>query len=388
MQYLRRLFLLSGLLVLVALLAACGVETVPTPTSTSESVVTVTPTPTATATATPPTPTPTHTPTPTFTPTPTPTNTPTPTATPSPTPTPLLESAVPLVRESVVKVISGAVQISGVVLSDPASHIITASLPLGAGPLVTIETRSGQSFNGWIVGRDDTQNLALVRVIGADSLPGIAIGDSSALKDGDEVLSLGYRLGELSAVGAPIIAQRQDFISGMRFLQLDLQPQTGTNGGPVVNRNGELVAMNVAPAFVQNLGLTVSPGGYALVSDFLQLALDRLKTGEIQLSPRPTPTPNPLLVPPLPATFRGIVTVDGTAPQEGTWLYARLGHPSLGDTWFRTKTAENGAYVLTVGPLTPLYKDSPIEFYIEGVQSSQTLKFNQGDFLIVNLTFP
>ena len=73
---------------------------------------------------------------------------PTPTATPTPTPTPLLESAIPLVRDSVVKVISGAVQISGVVLKDPASHIITASLPLGVGPLVTIETENGQSLMG------------------------------------------------------------------------------------------------------------------------------------------------------------------------------------------------------------------------------------------------
>ena len=388
MQDLRKLFLLGGLLTVVALLAACGVETAPTPTPTSEIV---TPTPTATATATPTAtliPAPTHTPTPTLTPTPTSTPTPTPTATPSPTPTPLLESAVPLVRESVVKVISGAVRISGVVLRDPASHILTASLPLGVGPLVTIETRGGQSFNGWIVGRDDTQNLALVRAIGADSLPGIVIGDSSSLKAGDEVLSLGYRLGDLSAVGAPIIAQRQDFISGMRFLQLDLQPQTGTNGGPVVNRNGELVAMNVAPAFVQSLGLTVSPGGYALVSDFIQLALDRLGTGAIRISPRPTPTPNPLLVPPLPATFRGTVTVEGAAPPGGTWMYARLGHPSLGDIWFRTKTTENGTYVLTVGPLTPLYVNSPIEFYVEGIQSSQTLKFTQGDLLVLDLTFP
>ena len=388
MQDLRKLVLLSGLLVLVTLLAACGVETAPTATPTSG---TVTPTPTATATYIPvptPTSTPIPTPTPTFTPTPTATSTPTPTATPSPTPTPLLESAVPLVRESVVKVISGAVRISGVLLKTPASHILTTSLPLGTGPLVTIETRSGQSFNGWIVGRDDTQNLALVRAIGADSLPGIVIGDSSRLKAGDEVLSLGYRLGDLSAVGADIIAQRQDFISGMRFLQLDLQPQTGTNGGPVVNRNGELVAMNVAPAFVQSLGLTVSPGGYALVSDFIQLALDRLETGEIRLSPRPTPTPNPNLVPPLPATYRGTVTLDGAAPAEGTWLYARLGHPSLGDTWFRTKTTENGTYVLTVGPLTPLYVNSPIEFYVEGIQSSQTLKFTQGDLLVLDLSFP
>ena len=118
--------------------------------------------------------------------------------------------------------------------------------------------------------------------MGAITVPGIVIADASLLAAGDEVLSFGYRLGELSAVAAPIIAVPQDFISGMRFFQLDFLPQTGTNGGPVVNRNGELVAMNVAPAFVQSLGLTVSPGGYALTSDFIELALpQRVESPEV-----------------------------------------------------------------------------------------------------------
>jgi len=403
---LKKLFLLGSLVVLAATLVSCGAEPTPTPTPTlvptptrvPTATPTRVPTPTPTATPTPlptATPTPTHTPTatPTFTPSPTPT--PTATATPSPTPTPLLESAIPRVRDSVVKVVSGATQISGVVLGEPASHVLTASLPLGVAPLVIIEAENGQQFDGWIVGRDDSQNLALVKIIDV-SLPGVEMGDSRWLEVGDEVLSLGYptqRGGQMLAAGVVIVGVREDFISGMRFLQLGLEPLAGTSGGPVINRDGELVAMNVDPTFVQDLGILVYSGGFALVSDFIEPALVQLKEGVMDLSPRPTPTPRKDLPPPLPLIFRGTVTVEGTPAPAGTRLYARLVNATLGDLWTSVRTQENGAYVLTVATVNPLYVGSTIEFYVEGVKSSQTRRFTQPvgqvwDVIALDLAFP
>ena len=283
--------------------------------------------------------------------------------------------------------LSGTRQISGVVLKTPASHILTASLSLGTGPLVTIQTRDGQSFDGWIVGRNDKQNLALVRVVGAPSLPGIEIGDSIRLTTGDEVVSLGYPSGALSAVPTSILAVRQDFISGIAFLQIDIQPQPGTEGGPVVNRNGQLVAMNVASTFVQDIGLTVSPGSYALIADFISPALAPLEAGAITISRPPLPSNPTDPPPPIPAILVGTVTFKGAAPPVGTWLYGRLVHVSLGDAWFRTKIKENGAYALTIGTLSPFYRSRPIEFYIDGIKSDQTSTFTEASNAVLNLTF-
>ena len=266
---------------------------------------------------------------------------------------------------------------------------------MGVAPLVTIEAENGQQFDGWIVGRDDSQNLALIKVIDA-LLPGLEIGESERLGAGDEVLSLGYliqREGQLLPISTVIIAVQKDYISGMRFLQLDLQPLSGTSGGPVVNRHGELVAMNVDPSFVRDLGLAVRLGGYALVSDFIEPALVSLREGVIHLSPRPTPTPRKDLPPPLPLIFRGTVTVDGTPPRAGTRLYARLIHSTLGDVWIDEQIGENGAYKLTVATVNPLYANSDIEFYVEGMKSAQTDRFTQPvgqvwDVIALDLTFP
>ena len=59
-----------------------------------------------------------------------------------PTVSPSLAAAIPLVEASVVQVISGSVQISGVVIA-PLSLVLTASLPLSDAPLATIIAISG-----------------------------------------------------------------------------------------------------------------------------------------------------------------------------------------------------------------------------------------------------
>ncbi|MCI0821495.1 MAG: hypothetical protein J4N31_04060, partial [Chloroflexi bacterium] len=108
----RRLaFLAPAVVGLFFLVAACA---------TAEPTVAPIP-PTPTDTAVPPTPTPadTPTPTPTATPTltPTPTATPTPAPTPTPTATPTLIDGIALAQLSVVRLVSGGKQWTGVMIS-------------------------------------------------------------------------------------------------------------------------------------------------------------------------------------------------------------------------------------------------------------------------------
>ena len=143
----------------------------------------------------------------------------------TPTPTPQLESVIPRVRSSVVQVISGEVQISGVVV-EPLSLVLTTSRPFGDAPLVTIVSESGESFVGWVVGRDDSQNLALFRIVDG-TLAGIRLGDSSTLDPGDKVLTLGYptsRPGQLAAIEVAVEDDRRDFTTGLYSLDVN-KPQ-------------------------------------------------------------------------------------------------------------------------------------------------------------------
>ncbi len=364
---LKKLLLVALGSTLLVLVTACFVDPTPTPTASPTSAAIITPAPS-----------PTLSPTATVTPSPAPTS----------TPLPPLAIAIPLVEDSVVQVVAEDVQISGIVLADPASLVLTASRPLGIGPLVQVVTGDGQELDGWIIGRDDDQNLALVRLLNG-TLPGIDFGNSSGLNVDDDVLTLGFpesRNGQLLPAEAFIDRTRTDFATGMVFFYLDIQHASGTSGGPVVNRSGEIVGMTVAAEFLQSLGQTVSGGGYALDSEFIETALPRLEGGVMQTSTRPVTTPAQGASIPLPATIRGTVTIGGDIAPEGTLLYARMVHSTLEDVWFPIVIEATGLYRLTVATLLIGYVNATIEFYVDGVKSEDATTYTQ-DFLKINSIF-
>ncbi|MEK7778274.1 MAG: trypsin-like peptidase domain-containing protein, partial [Chloroflexota bacterium] len=272
---------------------------------------------------------------------------------------------------------------------------ITASKNLGAGPLVTIQTGAGQSYNGWIVGRDDNKNLALIKVVGA-TLPGIAFGDAFGLNAGSEMLSLGYPLsseGKLLAANAKLAAAQQDLKTGLRFLPLDVPHRNGNTGGPAVNRQGQAMGIGMEPLFVQSLGISVTSSVvYLLSSDSILELLPLLKQGVVEMA-RPTPTPNPVSLPPSFTNFQGTVKVGGNTPPAGTVLHLRVVGGALGDVWAATSNKQagdlksDGNYFLAASASASL-AGAPIEFYISGVKANETSSFTPGEFIPLNLTFP
>ncbi len=256
-----------------------------------------------------------------------------------------------------------------------------------------IEAENGQRIDGWIIGRDDFKNLALIRTSNTN-LPGLELGSSGPLQVGEAVISFGYpnrRPQQVFPAQAEISDIKDDFTLGLQFFELNLQPQRGMEGGPVLNRDGRIVGINVDSAFVQNLGLIVNPAGYALASDNVMQQLGPLQTGSISIdyTARPVPAPNPNAPPPPPLIFRGTVSLHGQPAQEGMLVYARVINSSLGDLWIATQVEGAGKYILTVGAVNNLYVNSRIEFYMEGLRSDATAIYNTAGGLhrVLNLVF-
>jgi S1-C subfamily serine protease len=290
----------------------------------------------------------------------------------------------------VVKVTSGAAQVSGVVLASPANHVLTTSVSLGAGPLVGVQADNGQTFVGWIVGRDDAKNLALVKVKNAN-LPGVPFGDSLSVKVGGEVLLVSYPVArpEGFAASGLVTGIRTDFSTGSRFIRLDIPALLGASGGPVFNRTGELLAILVEPSYIVSLGFAASDEAYTKAEDSIRPAMAALAGGAVSLTaPRPTPTPNPASPPPLPVIVKGKATAGGLPAPAGLTLYARLFGPGLLEQWYFAAIGGEGAYVLTIGVNNAVYTSGKIEFYLDGVKSGATINYQAGEVLEVDLSFP
>jgi serine protease Do len=125
---------------------------------------------------------------------------------------------------------------------------------------VTVVLADGRQFtNVTVVGRDPFNDIAFLKIAGANNLPAAKIGDSGAVQTGQRVVAIGNALGEfrnsvtsgiISGIGRPIQASDGAGSSEQleNLLQTDAAINPGNSGGPLVNLSGEVIGINTAIA--------------------------------------------------------------------------------------------------------------------------------------------
>ncbi len=154
----------------------------------------------------------------------------------------------------------GAAAGTGMVLS-PSGKILTNNNVINGATDIRVQVAgTGPSYSAHVVGYDVTDDVALVQVDRAPSLPTVTTGRSSALNVGDPVIAIGNALGR---GGTPAVTQGvvtglnesltagdavgpPNSLSGMIGIDAALQP--GDSGGPLVDPTGAVVGMNTAAA--------------------------------------------------------------------------------------------------------------------------------------------
>jgi S1-C subfamily serine protease len=117
---------------------------------------------------------------------------------------------------------------------------------------ITLALPDGRKFPARVLKADGGLDLAVIKIDGA-GLPALALGDSDALRQGDEVLALGYPLSnvlgaELSATRG-IVSRPRVNLSGAYttdVIQMDANLNPGNSGGPLLDSNGKVVGVNFA----------------------------------------------------------------------------------------------------------------------------------------------
>jgi len=142
---------------------------------------------------------------------------------------------------------------NGLVLTN--NHVITGTTQLNAKVL----TSNHQYAAKWL-GYDSTDDVAVIKLIGAHNLKTVPFGNSDAVRPGDRVIAIGnaYGAGRLPAVAGKITgldktitasdsgAATKETLHGM--LQTNAGIVQGDSGGPLVNTSGKVIGMNTAAA--------------------------------------------------------------------------------------------------------------------------------------------
>jgi S1-C subfamily serine protease len=154
---------------------------------------------------------------------------------------------------------------TGFVLSADG-YIVTNNHVIAEGDSPVVTFADGTTEPATIVAGDPSRDLAVLKVDRTDLVP-LAVGDSDALRLGDQLIAVGYALdlnGEPS-VTAGILSARNRTITAengaqlVNLLQTDTAINPGNSGGPLLNGRGEVVGINTAIAGgAENIGFAIA----------------------------------------------------------------------------------------------------------------------------------
>jgi putative serine protease PepD len=182
--------------------------------------------------------------------------------------------AVSSISPSVVQIEDQRGLGSGIVL-DKAGHIVTNNHVVIGAKDFTVTTLDGKRYRARLVGSFPPDDLAVVKVSGADLEPA-SFADSSKLQVGDFAIAIGNPLGLRSSVTEGIVsAFRQGMVEegGKAILpsviQTSAEINPGNSGGALVDITGRVIGIPTLAATDPELGGSAPGIGFAIPSNLV-----------------------------------------------------------------------------------------------------------------------
>ena len=141
---------------------------------------------------------------------------------------------------------------SGMIV-DSRGYILTCHhiISKASNVFVTPFGPDARRYRARVIAKDEDLNLALLKISASAPFPEITTGDSSQMEVADVVLAIGSPFGLEQSVTHGIISDNErDLLIGGRLyremMQTDAPINRGSSGGPLININGEVIAVNMA----------------------------------------------------------------------------------------------------------------------------------------------
>ncbi len=142
-------------------------------------------------------------------------------------------------------------------------HVIEEAV----GVQIQIPSLGKEQFDVEIVGIYPLMDLALLRIVPKDllkikkilgSIPKLALGDSDQVIRSQEILALGYPLGQQGLKSSQGIVSGREKLEMISFIQMTAPINPGSSGGPSLNSDGEVIGINFAGIEeAQNVGYII-----------------------------------------------------------------------------------------------------------------------------------
>jgi putative serine protease PepD len=161
------------------------------------------------------------------------------------------------------------------------NHVVEDAATSGT---IKVEFADGSDIAATIVGRDRMYDIAVLQVK-KGNLPAIALGDSSKISVGEEVLAIGSPLGLsntvtqgiISALNRPVTAGTTDSTSYVNAIQTDAAINPGNSGGALVDARGRIIGVNSAIATLTSGGVSGSIGlGFSIPINEAKRVIDEI----------------------------------------------------------------------------------------------------------------
>ncbi|MER9801201.1 DegQ family serine endoprotease [Mesorhizobium sp. M0142] len=166
------------------------------------------------------------------------------------------------------------------VLVDPTGVVVTNFHVVKDADQVKVATADGREFDSKVLLKDETLDLAVLKISSDKPFPVIAIGDSDALDVGDLVLAIGnpFGVGQTTTSGIiSAVARSHIGVSDSSFfIQTDAAINPGNSGGALVNMGGQLIGINTA--IYSRSGGSIGIG-FAIPSNMVRAFADAAKAG-------------------------------------------------------------------------------------------------------------
>ncbi|MER8867000.1 DegQ family serine endoprotease [Mesorhizobium sp. M0751] len=166
------------------------------------------------------------------------------------------------------------------VLVDPTGIVVTNFHVVKDADQVKVATADGREFDSKVLLKDETLDLAVLKISSDKPFPVIAIGDSDALEVGDLVLAIGnpFGVGQTTTSGIiSAVARSHIGVSDSSFfIQTDAAINPGNSGGALVNMGGQLIGINTA--IYSRSGGSIGIG-FAIPSNMVRAFADAAKAG-------------------------------------------------------------------------------------------------------------